>query len=232
MSRAITLLVWLVCLTIGALGIASCSSDDSGGPTGPDPSEQLGDAKAAMDSADSLTFSLSTDGLPSGQPGVLEASGVGTHEPAFRGDIEVNQSGLGVNGEVVAVDGKVYAKLLVPVFVEIDPADYGAPDPAVLMSEKSGISSLLTAAEGVKADGQRREGDDVLDQISGTIPGEAMAAIFPSADGSAPFPATFALADDGRLRSAEISGPFYGGDSVTYTVTLDEYGGPVEITAP
>jgi lipoprotein LprG len=232
MSRLITLLVWLLCLTTGALGIAACSGDDSGGSTQPDPTEQLADAKAALDSADSLTFSLSTDGLPSGQPGVLDASGVGTHEPAFRGDIEVNQSGLGVNGEVVAVGGKVYAKLLVPVFVEIDPADYGAPDPAVLMSEKSGISSLLTAAQDVKPDGQRREGDDVLDQISGTIPGDAMAAIFPSADGSAPFPVTFALAGDGKLRSAEISGPFYGGDSVTYTVTLDEYGGPVEITAP
>jgi len=232
MSRLITLFVWVLCVATGGLGLTACSSGGSDTGTQPDPTKQLADAKAALDSADSLRFSLSSDGLPSGQAGVVKASGVGTHDPAFQGDIEVNQSGLGVNGEVIAVDGKVYAKLLVPVFVEIDPAAYGAPDPAVLMSEKSGISSLLTAAVDVKSDGQRREGSDVLDEISGTIPGDAMAAIFPSADGSASFPATFALDADGRLRTAEISGPFYGGDSVTYTVTLDEYGGPVEITAP
>ena len=31
---------------------------------------------------------------------------------------------------VIAVDGKVYAKLPTPGYTAADPADYGAPDPA------------------------------------------------------------------------------------------------------
>ena len=46
---------------------------------------------------------------------------------------------------VVAVDGKVYAKLpLTPSSPTIDPADYGAPDPAELIDPDGGLSSLLT----------------------------------------------------------------------------------------
>ena len=49
---------------------------------------------------------------------------------------------------MIAVDGKTYAKnsLLLPSGPEIDPADYGAPDPAKLMDVDDGFSGLLAAA--------------------------------------------------------------------------------------
>jgi hypothetical protein len=68
MSRLITLFVWVLCVATGGLGLTACSSGGSDAGTQPDPTKQLADAKAALDSADSLTFSLSSDGSPPDRP--------------------------------------------------------------------------------------------------------------------------------------------------------------------
>ena len=135
---------------------------------------------------------------------------------------------------MVAVDGVVHAKLpFTTKFVEIDPADYGAPDPADLMSTQDGLSSLLTAAEGVEKGKQVRDGDEVLSQIVGTVPGSAVRAVIPSASAKADFDATFTLDDANQLTRVVLTGPFYpdAGD-VTYTVDLEKYGVQKDITAP
>jgi lipoprotein LprG len=101
------------------------------------------------------------------------------------------------------------------------------------MDPAGGISSWLTAATGVTEGDQVREGDKVLTSYKGTVPGSAVADVIPSADSSATFPATFRIDDDGRLDSAEISGPFYGEDGdVDYALTLRDYGTEKDITAP
>ena len=77
--------------------------------------------------------------------------------PAFEGRHQGRRERLTVDADVVAVDGKVYAKLpFTSAFAAIDPADYGAPDPADLMDPEGGLSSLLTAAENVEAGEQVR----------------------------------------------------------------------------
>ncbi len=54
------------------------------------------------------------------------------HPSAFEGTFDLSVSGIPATAEVIAVDGVTYAKnsLLLPQWTEIDPADYGAPDPA------------------------------------------------------------------------------------------------------
>lgn len=214
--------------------VAGCFGDD--GSDSGDPAERLAQAKRAMDDAASIEFRLSTDELPDGVDGVLEAEGVGTHDPAFRGTITVRAVGLPGEPEVqvVAVEDAVYAQLpFVGAYQQVDPADYGAPDPAALMDPETGLSSLLTAATDVSVQGQSRDGDEVLTELSGTVPGKAMAEVFPTANRGGEFPATFRVADDDELDTATLTGPFYGdaGD-VTYQVTLEASGDPVEITAP
>jgi lipoprotein LprG len=146
----------------------------------------------------------------------------------------VAAGGITADASVVAVHGTVHAKLPFSLrFVTIDPADYGAPDPAQLMSSRSGLSSLLTSAAHVEQGRQLRQGKVVLRSYTGTVPGRAVAAVLPSASAQAAFDATFTVTDQQRLTKAVLTGPFYpGAGDVTYTVTFDDYGIHKKITAP
>lgn len=214
----------------GALSLSACSSE----PEEATPEEVLAAAKTNLDETSGVRLSLTTEKLPKTVDGILSATGTGTHDPAFEGDLEVSVSGVTAPVPVVAAQGKVFAKLpFTQEFVEVNPADYGAPDPAALMEPEGGLSSLLTAAEGVEQGERVRSGEDVLSTFTATVPGETVAGIIPSADATADFDAEFAVDGDDRLREAVLTGPFYpDADAVTYTVTFEEYDTTAEITAP
>ncbi|MGN6577077.1 MAG: LppX_LprAFG lipoprotein [Nocardioides sp.] len=226
--RAVLLVVGLLLATVG---VAACSS---GGGSSLSPQERLAAAKKALDDTSGVEIQLATEALPQGVSGLVSAQGVATHAPAFDGTIKVSAEGITADAQVVAVDGVVHAKLpFTTKFVEIEPADYGAPDPADLMSTQDGLSSLLTAAEGVEEGKQVRDGDQVLSQIVGTVPGTAVRAVIPSASAKADFDATFTLDDADRATRVVLTGPFYpDADDVTYTVDLEKYGVQKDITAP
>jgi lipoprotein LprG len=213
------------------LVLAGCGG---GSDDGPPPEDVMTEARAQLDETAGVQVSLTTDELPDGVDGVLEATGVGTHAPAFDGEITVLLSSVRASVPVVAVGGVVHAKLpFTKSYAEIDPAEYGAPDPAQLMATEGGISAWLTEATGLEEGEQTREGEAVLTSYSGTVPGAAVTSVIPSADRTADFDATFEVDDEGRLVEALVTGPFYGaaGD-VAYTVSLSDYGTNEEITAP
>ena len=60
----------------------------------------------------------------------------------------------------------------------IDPTSYGAPDPAQLLTTEGGVSSWLTARRTYE-EGESRDGETGAHHVSGTMPGEAMAALIP-----------------------------------------------------
>ncbi len=140
--------------------------------------------------------------------GVKEADGVGTHAPAFEGSITVVLSGTDFDVPVVAVDDKVYAQIpLTPGWSDVDPAEYGAPDPAQLMSPDAGFSALLPATEDLEEGESVRGGEDneeVLTEYTGTVPGDVVENVIPSAEGD--FDATYTITDDGELREAVLTG--------------------------
>jgi lipoprotein LprG len=224
-SRLLLLPLLALCLT----SLVACSS----GSAAKTPNAALHAAKKTLDATSGVNIDLRTDKLPAGVDGVTDATGLGTHAPAFDGKLTVLVNNLSVRVPVVSVDGKVYAKLpFTTEFVDIDPGDYGAPDPADLMDPTGGISSWLTAATGVKKGDQTRDGDTVLTSYTGKVPGKAVAAVIPSASTSASFPVTFRIDDKDQLAGADISGPFYGKDNVDYTLTLTGYGTSKTITKP
>lgn len=198
------------------------------------PTQTLAAAKKNLDKTSGVHIALSTDKLPKGVDGLLSADGVGTHDPAFEGDIKVTSNGIAGSAAVVAVDGEVYAKLpFTTKFAAIDPGDYGAPDPAALMSSDGGLSSLLTSANGVKEGKQQRDGDTVLSSYAGTVPGELVSKIIPSASPDGTYDTTFTITDANRLDKAVITGPFYPkADDVTYTISFDQYGTKKDIKKP
>jgi lipoprotein LprG len=219
-----------------AVTVASCSGDGDPAPgqTQLSPAQRLTAAKAKVDAATSVHLTLTSAGLPQGASGIVSADGWGKHPPAFKGTFKVTLKGVQADAEITSVDGKVYAKLpLIPGTNEIDPKQFGLPDPATLFSTDKGLTTLLTATTSPTAGEQVRQGSEVLTTIKGTVPGKAVTDLFMIGDSNGSFTATYGLTDTQELRRVAIAGPFYGaGSSATYTLTLDQYGQPVTITKP
>lgn len=228
MRRLSTLIV--LSLTLFALtGLTACSGGSSS--SGKSLDARMAAAKKNLDDAKFIGFNLTSKDLPD-TTALESAHGTGTHAPAFLGEVQVKR-GLSFNAPLVAVDGKVYAKLPFVSWSTIDPSDYGAPDPSTLMNRSTGISSLLTSATNLKDEGTERSGQDVLTKISGTLPGASVHALFPTA-ADTPFDVIFTLTDEDVLHDVSITGQFYGTDHdpSTYAIEVDPSADPVTITAP
>jgi len=224
---------WAALALLGLLAAAGCAQDPADQTS---PAERLAAAKTALDETTGVRIDLATENLPDGVEGLLGAEGVGTHDPAFEGSIRVVTSGITADVEVVAVGDVVHAKLpFTTGFVQVDPADYNAPDPATLMATEGGLSSLLTAATDLRAGEQVRDGKAVLSTFTGTLPGQAVASVIPSASSEAEYDARFRIDDADRLVRVTMTGPFYPDPAaarVTYTVDFTQYGTERQIQAP
>jgi lipoprotein LprG len=222
--------VWAV---LAALPLLAGCSDDSSEATPEELEERLAAAKTRLDDAASIEFHLAADELPDDVTGLIEADGVGNHDPAFEGEVSVSAMG-GVGADVIAVGDDVYAKVsFSPAYTPVDPADLGAPNPAVLFDTQAGVTSFLTSTDGLETGDQSRDGELVLTTVTGSLPGEIVQRLIPTADESAEFDVEYRLTDDDALHDAVMTGPFYGdaGD-VTYTMSLTASDEPVEITEP
>jgi len=228
-------------LLASGLLLAGCtgSSDSSDGGGGDADSAdnlaaRLATAKTTLDSAETISIKLATKSIPDGVTGLLSAEGTGNHSPAFEGTVTVVTGGASLGAEVIATGGKVYAKTgFLPDFTPIDPATLKAPDPATLLRADGGITQILLETDTLTEDGQSRDGKDILTTIKGTLPGEVVQGIIPSAAADGIFTVSYRLDDSDVLRDATIRGPFYpGGDAVAYTVTLGTSDTPVTIEAP
>lgn len=229
-SRILTLT--LAVATLVLTGCTGSSDGDKGDPA--KLQARLTEAKAAIDGAETITISLSTEKLPSGVTGLLSAKGKGNHSPAFDGKVKVVTGGTSLDADVIAVGGKVWAKTsFAPVFLTIDPASLKAPDPASLLAKDTGITQILAKTEKLTEGGKSRDGKDVLTTIKGTLPGSLVRDIIPSAAEDEAFAVTYRIDDDNVLRDASLKGPFYpnGGD-VTYTVKLTTSDTAVTIEPP
>ena len=227
--------VLLGSLLLVALAACTGGSDE---PTAeePSPAEVMAAAQERFEETSGVRLALATDDLPDGVPGVLAADGVGTSAPAFDGELTVSLSGQSVTVPVVAVDGKVYAQLpFTGSFSKVDPAAYGAPDPAGLLDPATGFPALLTSTEGLEEGESVRGGADnseILTEYTGTIPAAAVRQVIPSATG-APFDVAWQVSDTDELRQAALTGTFYpDSEPMTYTVDFSDYGTEPEITRP
>lgn len=217
------------------LALTGCSGSDASDAPEQTPEQVLAHAKQVLDETSGVQFGLTSKDVPGGLTALTEASGVLTHAPAFDGSIKVQLMGLTPEVPVIAVDDHVYAQLpLTTGWQDIDPADYGAPDPAALMDPDHGLSGLLTATTGVTAGDSVRGGannDEILTTYAGTLAETDASVLVPTVTGGVA--ASYTLTDDGELREAVLTGDFYDtGDQETYTVSVSGYGTTKDITAP
>jgi lipoprotein LprG len=224
-------------LLLALTGCSDKKDDTGGGKSGDDPAALLTAAKKTIDEAASVHIVLVGRDLPDSAQTLGRGDGVATHAPAFKGKLTVRAAGSPIDADVVAVGGKVYAKLpFTPKFIELPPsqlAGLGAPDPAILLNPDKGLTAVLPGLKDAAVKGDTRDGSKVLTEITGKVTGKSLQGIFPKAPGDQDFPSSFKIDKDTKqLVSATITGPFYDGATSSYDVTLDKYGEQVEITKP
>jgi len=221
-------------VVLGVMLLVAGLASGCGGTEKPDKpvAQRLATAQKFLEKSDGVQIALGTPQLPQGVQGILKATGIGTKQPAFKGEISVVQNGLSVKVPVRAVNGDVYIQFG-GRWQKIDPADFGAPDPADLFRVDGGLASLLSDVQGAKAGKDTRDGKRVLSTITGKIPAHRVAEVIPSASADTAFDATFTLDDTDHLTKVVLSGPFYPkADDVTYTIAFDNYGSSTIVTAP
>ncbi|MFT4187670.1 MAG: LppX_LprAFG lipoprotein [Aeromicrobium sp.] len=218
-------------LLLSLLALTACSGEEVDPEVAAD---RLESAATTLAEAERLDFSLTLDGtLPSDVDGLVSAEGFGNRTPAFEGTVRV-QSGATLSADVVAVDGEVWAKLGVVPWTTIDPDDFGAPDPAALIGENGGgLVALLPEVE-VAETSQERDGKTVLTAITGTVAGDLVAELIPSADPASDYEVTVRLTDDDAVHDVTLTGSFYPGadEDTTYVATVSASDESAEITAP
>jgi lipoprotein LprG len=223
-------------LFTSAVLVAGLSACSSGTGSDAEAEEALATARDHLVETSGVKLHLTTDDLPSGISGLTGAEGVATNAPAFDGTITVELSGSTAQVPVIAVDDTVHAELpFSSGWSEVDPLDYGAPDPAGLIDPDDGFPGLLDVTEDAEVGKSVRGGKDnreVLTTYTGTVDGDAMKKVIPSSAGDS-FDVEWQITDDGELRKAVLHGAFYpDSDDMTYTITFADYGTTQDITAP
>lgn len=223
-----------------ALTLTACGDSGGGASASGKQCTAAGDAKTALtkakkafDDAQSVHLSLSTPTEPSGSA-ILAADGTLTHQPGFEGTAKVKVPIFGsVESPVIAVDGKVYAKIPGPSYGEIKPADFNAPDPASFADPETGLSSLLLDLVPKGGCTVKRVDGDLLAVFEGTLTGAQVATIIPSANTGSSYTASIGINDAGQVAHLSTTGDFFSESApATYDVTLDGYDKTVTIKAP
>ena len=216
-----------------AVALAGCSGEQAA-PT-QSPTEQLAAAKVAFDAAKTVQLDLSSRDVPPRENGVTAAKGAGVisaTEPKFQGTITGTVKGVAGTIDVIAIGPTAYLKFFTPDYKETDLDTLNAPNPAMFFDPATGISALLPQTADPKDDGQTRSGKEVLEKVTGTLPGSSIESLFHLGDGTGTFTVSYGLTDTDQLRTATLKGPFFPGVEATYLLVLTDYGVPVEITRP
>lgn len=226
--------LWLLAFAlITPMLVAGCGGEEKKKAEEKTPGEVMAAAKKHFDDASSVHIALSTKSKPPSGNGVLGATGDLTHDPAFEGEVTMVFNSAELAAPVVAVGGKVYAKIFSTKYAVLDPAEYGAPDPADFASPENGLSGLLTKLGSLKKGSEKRSGDTILTTYTGTLPGAAVKKIIPSASTKETYETTVGIDRSGFARTVKVTGPFFAdADDVTYDVKFSGYDKGVKITAP
>ena len=235
MRRPSALLALGAPLAVGLVVVLSGCGGDTPEAAQQSPTEQLAAAKTAFDTAKTVQLDLTSRDVPPRENGVMRAKGAGVidaTEPKFQGTITGTIKGVAGTIDVIAIGEDTYLKFFTPDYVKTDFDTLNAPNPAMFFDPDTGISALLPQTADPRDDGQTRAGTEVLDKISGTLPGSTVEDLFHLGDGTGTYAVSYGITDADQLRTATLTGPFFPAAQATYVVTLTDYGAPVEITSP
>lgn len=233
-SRA--LLAGVAALLLAVAGCTGDAGDAAEEEAAATPAERLAAAQERIEQADAITIALSSTGVPGNVDGVQSATGTGVIEGdiiKFEGEFQGRVSGVTANAAVLAIGEDTYMKLFTPDYEPVDLSELGAPNPTAFFAADTGIASLIEATTDLtEGDGPLREGREVLDQFSGSLPGAKVEALLHLGGPDTTFDVTYGLTRDNELRKATLEGEFYEGTQSVYTLLLTDYGTVIPIEAP
>jgi lipoprotein LprG len=197
-------------------------------------SQILRRSRAAVDATSAVRFELSSSGVASGVTALIGGRGDLVRPDEMQGSMLVSDDGVSVTIKVVAAGGKFYALLpFTSKYAATNPASYGLGNPADLLSPTNGVSSLLTSMHAPKLGARARIDGELLDVISGTVPGREV-PVLSDLDKAEPVSITAYISSSSfQLRRVQLAGPFTkAGVTTTYDVTITDYGEHVTLSAP
>ncbi len=234
--------VWTAGLIAAALtSVAACSDEgerqtEEEATVAPTAQDRLDEAYDVLAEAGSVSLILEGSDLPEEESAyVIKADGSGTTTPpAFDGTITAKIAGVQADVPTVAVDGELFVKLpFSPIFTSVSPESLNVPDPARLFDPEVGVVSLLSQTDSAEFGDQSRVGSEIVQQISGALSGELIVDLLNVGTDDGEFDVVYGLIeDDWEVRTVTLTGEFYPPATSTYTLTMDDYGVPVTVTAP
>ena len=215
------------------VALAGCGTSAS--PTQADPTALLAQAKATMEKASTVAFTLTSKAVPASSDGVTAADGVGIFDastPKFKGTFTGRLAGITGTIGLITIGPDAYVKFFDEAYKPFDLKAVDAPNPSDFFNTSTGMTGLLAKTTNPTLGAQVREGKDIVQEVTGTVPGAEIQRLFKLGDGTKPFTVTFAIADSGELRRTTAVGEFFAGSTSTYVIVLKDYGKTVEIARP
>lgn len=218
----------LATLVIAAVA-AGCGSSGSAKPE-----TLLTKAKQKVDSTSAVHFTLTSKNVSGNGTNITGGEGDIARPNAIRGTFQVSLAGFHVSVKIIAAQGKFYAEAPFQTsYQPTDPKKYGIGNPALLIDPNVGLSSLLSNIQSPKSEGQTRISGELLDKISGTVPGTKIPTALPDSDPSEPVQVSALInPKNDEVRQFILTGPLTSSTDSTFTVTLTDYGEPVHIDLP
>ena len=195
----------------------------------------LADARQVVNRASALHFVLASEDLPSSGTTLQGGQGDLSRPDQLEGTFQVAVDGLPASVKLIEVGGKFYAKLpFASVYKVSSPAAFGLGDPAQLLDPNAGVSRLLTELKDPKVEGERRVSGELLEEISGSVPGTDVNGFLPDVDTSQTVRLLMDVSPTShQVRRFQATGPFAKKSvASTYIVTLTRYNERVTINPP
>jgi hypothetical protein len=223
---------FVIAAAIAALVASACG----GGSSTPkaDPQTLLRRAKAAIDAAPSVHFTVTSQNVTGNGTNITAGQGDLARPDSLQGSFSVSIKGFNAAVKVVSKGGVFVAELpFQSKYAKADPASLGLTDPAQLLDPNRGLSNLLTIGTGAQSSGQERIAGELLDKVTSTVPGSSIPVIPDNNPGQ---PVTLVAAINpktSQVRQISLTGPFTSATTnSTFVVTLTNYGEGVTITLP
>ncbi len=200
-----------------------------------DPEVALSAAHDSFASASSVTITLTSEDVPKNSEGVTAADGVGAFDattPKFKGTVTGKLQGVAGDFEVIAIGDEMWVKFFTPGYNPLDLGVIDVLNPATLFNPTTGLPSLLEKTTDLATGEQQRDGDEVLDIITGKLSGDLVSSLLKLGEPGSTFDVTYGITADGELRQAVLTGEFFPGATSTYTFVVKDYGTPVDIERP
>lgn len=223
-------------MTALLLAVVGCTGEPAEDEAAATPAERLAAAQERIEQAEAITIALTSTGVPGNVDGVQSATGTGVIEGeaiAFEGEFQGRVGGITANAAILAVGEDAYMKLFTPDYEPVDLTSLGAPNPTAFFAPDTGIASLIEATTDLAEGGEPvRQGREVLDQFTGSLPGAKVETLLHLGGPDTTFDVTYGLTGDNELRTAILEGEFYEGAQSVYTLLLTDYGAVIPIEAP